>query len=283
MSPRGCLRKLHEERITRLRRDRDFSNGFCRFIDCRRRFPNMESFIAAANARALDCAGVGLGTQVELHGMAAELNGKRGHVVELVGQSAVVVSIAFLREAGAVKIKRKRVQAANLKPVSEIDSTASSFSIPSRRHDDASNARRVCFVECSIADVAFTERLDSQRNPGWFRVPLELFVKQIFEAVMTRGAKRSASDLPEARRRVLLSQLFCGRLRIDGTPIPWTASMDLLSGDALPGGATADRPHRIEVHLDLCAPPRLQKIILPSPAALASAHLVEVREKTGEC
>ena len=239
----------------------------------------MESFVAAAETRALDCGNIRIGTRVELDCVKAELNGKRGRVVQLDSStSQAVVSLSFVREAGEVDVVHTCVRALNLRSVSETPQPATSISSISRRHDDASNVNRVCFIECCIADVTFTERLDHQRNPGWFRLPLEGFIKGIFEAVITRGKVRPS----EARRKVRQSQMFCGRLRIDNAHIPWTASMELLAGEALYDGRSADRPHRIEVHIDLCAPRRAQSVVMSAAAALASADRVRVVETEGK-
>ena len=187
---------------------------------------------------------------VELHHLEkVVLNGKRGLAVEFdstVGR--VAVDLAFIASNGNVKFQRNWILPEHCLVVAGDCTSQGVRNLIRSPQFDSGAGRSSCHLACCIADQVFEETLDERRNPGWWKLPLEVFLRHLFKSVM-RHLNLAAPDMD-----IIRSQMACGRLRIDGSQIDWESTLDVLTGDVLMGGSAASAPHRVEIHLDDVVP-----------------------------
>ena len=177
------------------------------------------------------------------------LNGKRGLAVEFdstVGR--VAVDLAFIASNGNVQFQRNWILPEHCLVVAGDCTSKGVRTLIRSPQFDSGAGRSSCHLACCIADQAFEETLDERRNPGWWKLPLELFLRHLFKSVM-RHLNLAAPDMD-----IIRSQMACGRLRIDGSQIDWESTLDVPTGDVLMGGSAASAPHRVEIHLDHVVP-----------------------------
>ena len=204
-------------------------------------------------------------TVVELHSLTtASLNGKRGRVVAYNPSSGRVgVSLTMIENTarGALaSVQCKWVLPERCLVVSNYnDCTSRGIQLASCIGDAhaPANPAHTCQLDCLIADQSFSERVDEERNPGWWKLPLELFIRHLFASVM-RHLRLAAPSMD-----VLRSQMGCARLRLDGRQIDWDSTLEVSAGEILSPSAGH---HRIEVHLDHVVP-RAPGLLSPLPAS----------------